>query len=154
MSLNKEGLIETHEDLWSFADLIESIPLIGRMYRWGQLKLGAAFCWMMNMRYARQAGVSRHASLQTNTLHSVYHPVESQRISAKTLTSGGKSDDEVEEQEQESSEQSKSTAASKKHELTHRGGSTEHKSTSGKNSGKRTNQPLGGEEKLHSNHTH
>jgi hypothetical protein len=83
LSLNKDGLIETHEDLWSLSDLLASLPLFGRLYRWGQQKIGTVCCALMNAVYAWKAGVPMRGALMfTNTVHAAYHPLESQKAGA------------------------------------------------------------------------
>jgi len=86
------GRIVAHEDVWSFADLIESIPLLGALYRWVQPKLGALVSRKILAHYAAKAGVRTAGGpgkLSTNTLHAAYHPLEAQRIGAKPLLSAG-----------------------------------------------------------------
>jgi hypothetical protein len=81
--------IVAHEDMWSMADIIESIPLVGTVYRWAQPWLGAFFSRQVLARYAKRAGVTTTAqgpgALNTNTLHAAYHPIEAAQVGSKPL---------------------------------------------------------------------
>lgn len=80
LGLDADGLIASHEDIWSLADLIAGLPLLGRVYRGAQQVAGRLFSMSMNGFYAWRGGVSiKQANLSTNTLHAIYHPIQSQQ---------------------------------------------------------------------------
>ena len=84
LGINAEGRIQCHEDLWSLADIIAGIPLLGRLYRAVQPVAGRLVSAAISKMYAWKAGSSiGSARFGTNTVHAVYHPVESQRIHAQ-----------------------------------------------------------------------
>jgi len=90
------GRIVAHEDVWSFADMLESIPILGPLYRWVQPRLGALVSRHILARYASRAGVKTAGGpggLNTNTLHAAYHPIEAQSIGARPLMSAGQRGD-------------------------------------------------------------
>jgi hypothetical protein len=72
--------------IWSWADMIENLPLIGRVYRRAQPLIGRLFTFAINKVYAWRAGVPlRSAGMPTNTIHAVYHPIESQRCAKEAM---------------------------------------------------------------------
>jgi len=78
---NGLGKVIAHEDTWSFADLIRGVPLIGRVYNFVQPRMGAWVAERVFKRYAKSAGIDiEKRNLATTTLHSVYHPVEAERV--------------------------------------------------------------------------
>lgn len=88
LSLNDSGLIDSHEDLWSYADLLYGLPLFGSLYRFTQPLVGRTLSFVMSRWWGWKAGLpltTRQLGLETNTLHAVYHPIESQKIAALQL---------------------------------------------------------------------
>jgi len=83
LRLSHEGKIVAHEDVWSFADMIENVPVIGWLYRTVQPIAGSLMSKAFVYWYAIRARVSlRSANLSTHTVHAAYHPVESAKEGA------------------------------------------------------------------------
>lgn len=63
------GSIVSHEDMWSVADLIDSLPVVGRGYRLWQKLAGTAFSasYRAWIRARRQISAWRYGSARTET---------------------------------------------------------------------------------------
>ena len=93
--------------MWSLADLYERLPLLGPLYRWTQPRVGWLFSQLVLWNYRRRAGVGSAGdpSLNTNTLHAAYHPIEAEKVGKKQLqpmakgAAGRKSDSSGEKKE-------------------------------------------------------
>ena len=81
----EKGKILSHEDVWSMSDVLANVPLLGFCYRWLQAKAGAISSNIILRRFSTQAGTQalRDDSLNTHTLHAVYHPLEAERHGKK-----------------------------------------------------------------------